>query len=157
MQKSNKINEINKIFIIFMIGSIIGYIVEMIVAIVQKGHLESRQGVIYGPLTPIYGVGIIAYYLCFKKIQTRNKVKVFLISMFLGGIIEYLCSFLQEKIFGTVSWDYKNLLFNINGRTSLLHCIYWGIGGILFVKFIRPYIEKLDNLYNKKLSLIITI
>ena len=92
MQKSNKINEINKIFIIFMIGSIIGYIVEMIVAIVQKGHLESRQGVIYGPLTPIYGVGIIAYYLCFKKIQTRNKVKVFLISMFLGGIIEYLCS-----------------------------------------------------------------
>ena len=85
MQKSNKINEINKIFIIFMIGSIIGYIVEMIVAIVQKGHLESRQGVIYGPLTPIYGVGIIAYYLCFKKIQTRNKIKVFLISLKAGG------------------------------------------------------------------------
>ena len=88
MQKNSKINEINKIFLIFMIGSIIGYIVEMIVALVQEGHLESRQGVLYGPLTPIYGVGIVAYYICFNKIKTRDKKKVFLISMLVGGTIE---------------------------------------------------------------------
>ena len=42
--KKNKLNEINKIFLIFMIGSIIGYIVEMIVALVQKGN-KARSNI----------------------------------------------------------------------------------------------------------------
>ena len=56
--------------------------------------------------------------------------------MLLGGITEYLCSYIQEKAFGTISWDYSYLLFNINGRTSLLHCTYWGIAGILYITYI---------------------
>ena len=156
MQKNSKINEINKIFLIFMIGSIIGYIVEMIVALVQEGHLESRQGVLYGPLTPIYGVGIVAYYICFNKIKTRDKKKVFLISMLVGGTIEYLCSFIQEKIFGTVSWDYSNWILNINGRTTLIHCTYWGLAGILYILLIEPLIPKIENLIQKNSVKMIT-
>ena len=156
MQKNSKINEINKIFLIFMIGSVIGYIVEMIVALVQEGHLESRQGELYGPLTPIYGVGIVAYYICFNKIKTRDKKKVFLISMLVGGTIEYLCSFIQEKIFGTVSWDYSNWILNINGRTTLIHCTYWGLAGILYILLIEPLIPKIENLIQKNSAKIIT-
>lgn len=157
MQKSNKIKEINKIFILFMIGSIIGYIVEMIVALVQKGHLESRQGVIYGPFTPVYGVGIVIYYLCFSKIKTRQKSKIFLISMLIGGIIEYLCSFLQEKIFGTVSWDYSNWILNINGRTTLIHCTYWGLAGLLYISLIEPIIPKIEEIIEKNTIKIVTV
>lgn len=147
--KKNKLNEINKIFLIFMIGSIIGYIVEMIVALVQEGHLESRQGVIYGPFTPIYGVGIVIYYLAFQKIKTRDKKKIFLISMILGGTVEYLFSFLQEKIFGTVSWDYSNWILNINGRTTLIHCTYWGVAGLLYMSLIEPIIPKIEEMIQK--------
>lgn len=157
MQKSNKIKESNKIFILFMIGSIIGYIVEMIVALVQKGHLESRQGVIYGPFTPVYGVGIVIYYLCFSKIKTRQKSKIFLISMLIGGIIEYLCSFLQEKIFGTVSWDYSNWILNINGRTTLIHCTYWGLAGLLYISLIEPIIPKIEEIIQKNTIRIVTV
>lgn len=144
-----------KIFWVFIIGSIIGYILEMIVGLVQNGHFVSKQGLLYGPFSQVYGVGLAVYYLVIPK--NKKWIQIFLISMFFGGIVEYLFSYFQEFFFGTVSWDYKNLLFNLNGRTSLLHCIYWGIGGILFVKFIRPYIEKLDNLYNKNRFKIITI
>ena len=147
--KKNKLNEINKIFLIFMIGSIIGYIVEMIVALVQEGHLESRQGVIYGPFTPIYGVGIVIYYLVFQKIKTRDKKKIFLISILLGGTVEYLFSFLQEKIFGTVSWDYSNWILNINGRTTLIHCTYWGVAGLLYMSLIEPIIPKIEEMIQK--------
>ena len=154
--KKNKLNEINKIFLIFMIGSIIGYIVEMIVALVQEGHLESRQGVIYGPFTPIYGVGIVIYYLAFKKIKTRDKKKIFLISMLLGGTVEYLFSFLQEKIFGTVSWDYSNWILNINGRTTLIHCTYWGLAGLLYIWLIEPLIPKIENIIQKNSVKILT-
>lgn len=77
--------------------------------------------------------------------------------MLLGGLTEYLCSFMQEKLFGTISWDYSYLTFNIQGRTSLLHCIYWGIGGILYVTYIEPLIEKMREKINKNSIRIITI
>ena len=133
------------IFWVFIIGSMIGYGVETIVAIIQNGHFASRQGLLYGPLIPVYGVGLVAYYLVISKIKDKGNLKIFIITMVLGGIVEYLFSFFQEKFFGTVSWDYSNLWFNLNGRTSLLHCLYWGTGGVLFVKYVYPFIEKLIN------------
>ena len=27
----------------------------------------------------------------------------------------------------------------------MLHCLYWGTGGILFVKYVYPFIEKIIN------------
>ena len=71
--------------------------------------------------------------------------------MILGAITEYAFSYIQEKSFGTVSWDYSNLIFNIHGRTSLLHSIYWGFFGILFVKYVYPVLLKLEKyVYNNK-------
>lgn len=147
--RKNKLNEITKIFFIFMIGSVIGYVVEMIVAFVQEGHFESRQGVLYGPFTPVYGIGILVFYMFFNRIKTREKKKIFLLAMLLGGITEYLCSFLQEKIFGTISWDYSNWILKINGRTTLIHCTYWGIAGILYISYIEPILPKLEALTRK--------
>ena len=145
MEKQSKFNEVFKIFVIFMIGSVLGYIVEMIVGLVQNGHFVSRQGLIYGPFTPVYGIGIIVYYIFFNIVKTRDKKKVFIFSFFLGGITEYLCSYIQEKIFGTISWDYSEWIFNINGRTTIFHCTYWGIAGLLYVKYIEPIIPKIEE------------
>ena len=157
MNKSSKFNEIFKVFIIFMIGSILGYVVEMIVALVQNGHFVSRQGLLYGPFTPVYGIGILVYYIFFKIVKNRNKKIVFVSSMILGGITEYLCSYIQEKAFGTVSWDYSNWLFNINGRTTLIHCTYWGFAGLLYVSYIEPLIPKIEEaVRNHKIKIMAT-
>ena len=145
MEKKSVFNELIKIFIIFMIGSIIGYIVEMIVGLVQNGHFVSRQGLIYGPFTPVYGIGILVYYIFFTFMKNRNKGIVFISSMILGGITEYLCSYIQEKAFGTISWDYSGWLFNVNGRTTLIHCTYWGFAGLLYVSYIEPLIPKIET------------
>lgn len=51
-----KFRQLEKVFIIFIIGSICGYIFETIVVLFQKGHFEIRQGVIYGPFIPVYGL-----------------------------------------------------------------------------------------------------
>ena len=134
---------IMKIFWVFIIGSVLGYIVETIVGFVQNGHFVSRQGLLYGPFIQVYGIGLVLYYFLIPKI--KGDFKVFIYSMLLGGIVEYLCSFFQEILFGTISWDYSNLLFNINGRTSLLHCIYWGLGGILFMKLVYPHIKQIEG------------
>ena len=144
MEKTSKFNEIIKIFLIFMIGSVIGYIVEMIVALVQNGHFVSRQGLLYGPFTPVYGIGILVYYIFFSIMKNRNKEIIFISSMILGGITEYTCSYIQEKVFGTISWDYSDWIFNINGRTTLIHCMYWGFAGLLYTSYIEPIIPKIE-------------
>ncbi len=157
MNKSSKFNEIFKVFIIFMIGCILGYVVEMIVALVQNGHFVSRQGLLYGPFTPVYGIGILVYYIFFRIVKNRDKKIVFISSMILGGITEYLCSYIQEKAFGTVSWDYSNWLFNINGRTTLIHCTYWGFAGLLYVSYIEPLIPKIEEVVrNHKVKIMAT-
>ncbi len=157
MKKENILKELIIIFWLFIIGSILGYIFEMIVVLFQKGYFESRQGLIYGPFTPVYGIGAIIYYLVLNQVKTRNKLKIFFITMILGGATEYISSFIQEKAFGTISWDYSYLIFNLNGRTSLLHCTYWGIAGVLYVTFIEPLIEKLRLIIDTKSLKIITI
>ena len=145
VDKESIIQKLTKIFWIFLIGSIIGYGIEMIVGLVQNGHFVSRQGLLFGPFIQVYGVGLVAYYLIISNIKKKSYIKIFFITMLLGGIVEYLFSYLQETWFGTISWDYSNLLFNIHGRTSLLHCLYWGIGGVLFVRFILPLIRNLNE------------
>ena len=145
IDKEKIIQKLTKIFWIFLIGSIIGYGLEMIVGLVQNGHFVSRQGLLFGPFIQVYGVGLVAYYLVISNIRKKSYIKIFFITMLLGGIVEYLFSYLQETWFGTISWDYSNLLFNIHGRTSLLHCLYWGIGGVLFVRFILPLVRNLNE------------
>ena len=157
MEKKNLIKELIIVFWLFIIGSILGYIFEMIVVLFQKGYFESRQGLIYGPFTPVYGIGAIIYYLILNNIKKDNKIKIFFITAILGGITEYICSLVQEKVFGTISWDYSYLIFDINGRTSLLHCSYWGIAGILYVTYIDPFLEKLKYKIDKKSLKIVSI
>ncbi len=141
---------LERIFLIFILGSVLGYVYETILVFFQTGHYESRQGLIYGPFTPVYGIGGVVYYLFFEKVKIRKLPQVFLVSMLLGGTTEYIASLVQEWCFGTRSWDYSYLLFDINGRTSLLHCCYWGIAGILYIKGILPLIEKAENSLEKK-------
>ena len=74
--------------------------------------------------------------------------------MLLGGALEYVCSFLQEIFFDSISWDYSNLFLNLNGRTSIQYCIYWGIIGVFFLKIVYPGIQKMDTILDNKKMII---
>lgn len=137
-----------KLFWIFLIGSVFGYVAEMLYSLVYTRTLVFRQGLLYGPFVQVYGFGAIAYYLLVSKI--REPKQVFFAGMLMGGVLEYLCSFFQEIFFGTISWDYSNLFLNINGRTCLLYCLYWGIIGVVFLKVFFPFFEKIDIIWERK-------
>lgn len=148
MEKNEKIKkQIVTIFWVFIIGSIFGCIVETMVGVLVDRHFHIRQGLIYGPFIPVYGVGAVMYY--FIVTQMKDVVKVFFSSMALGGLVEYICSYVQEIFFGTISWDYSNIALNLNGRTSLMHCIFWGIAGIFYIMIAYPFIMKWISNYQK--------
>ena len=154
--KANKvINYLIRIFWVFIIGSIFGFFAEMIYALVYTRALEIRQGLIYGPFIQVYGMGAVAYYILVSKI--KDPKQLFFAGMIMGGALEYLCSFFQEIFFGTISWDYSNLFMNLNGRTSIMYCFYWGIIAVIFLKLVYPWFQKIDHLIYKKGIRIFTI
>lgn len=147
---NENIRNIFKIFWIFILGCLIGYVMEVSLNIFLTKNFETRQGLIYGPLAPVYGLGTLAFYLILPRI--KGIFNIFLTSGIVGGMVEYLCSYFQERWFGTISWDYSNLFLNINGRTSIMYCILWGILGIIFIKLLYPYIEKLFDKFITRTS-----
>ena len=149
------INYMIKIFWIFVIGSIFGFFAEMLYALVYTRTLQIRQGLIYGPFIQIYGIGAVAYYILISNIQEPKKA--FFSGMLMGGALEYLCSFFQEIFFGTISWDYSDLFMNLNGRTCLIYCVYWGIIAIIYLKIVYPIFQKMEELINKKSIRIFTV
>lgn len=156
MDKKKFTEELIIMFWLFVVGSILGYIFETLLILCLHGYIQSRQGLLYGPFTPVYGIGAVVYYLIINNIKTKSKIKVFFITMILGGITEYLFSFFQEKAFGTISWDYTNYPLNLEGRTSIFHCACWGVVGVLYVIFIEPLVEKFRKKTNKNSVKIIT-
>ena len=154
--KNKKItNYIYIIFWVFVIGSVFGFFAEMLYGLVYTRTSQVRQGLIYGPFIQVYGIGAVAYYFLVSKIKEPKKL--FFAGMIMGGALEYIGSFLQEIFFGTISWDYTNLFMNINGRTSLLYCFYWGIIAVIYLKLVYPILEKIKPMIYKKWVRIFTV
>ena len=142
------------IFFIFITGSLIGFIHENLLAYIQ-GSCHLKQGLIYEPLIPVYGLGILIFYFLYREVSfTNNKLqnlfKMFIIGFFVGGAFEYLCSLTQEKIFETISWNYTWLKYNLYGRTSLMHSLFWGLSGVGFCLILLPFYEKSKIILKKK-------
>lgn len=128
---------------IFAIASVIGYIVETLYCLVLNGFIESRQGMIYGPFNQVYGFGAVIMVVLLQRLAKYKDRWLFLGSALVGGAFEYLCSFLQEKMFGTASWEYSGHQFNIGGRTSLMYMFFWGILGSVLIRGIYPRLSRL--------------
>lgn len=157
--KKTKFEKYCLLFTIFIFGSFIGFILENLYTIIIKGNYALRQGLIYEPLIPIYGLGALTMYFLLKDKQKTDKfliLKIFIIGFLAGSLIEYICSYMQQNIFGTISWDYSKKMFNINGRINLFHSILWGLLGILFYYLILPMIEQI-KIKNKKVKVLLVI
>lgn len=150
-----------KLFWIFYIGCFSGVIVETIWCRITNGFFESRTALILEPLNPVYGIGAVLISLLFIKFEKKNNLFIFIGCMIAGGTFEWLCSFFQELVFGTVSWQYYSDTFGIFGRTSIVYSIFWGVLGIAWIRFIYPFIsskiESIPNKIGKNLSLVLCI
>ena len=133
----------------FFIYSILGMFLENIFCFVTSMHIESRKGLLFGPFCPIYGVGSILFTAIINQ-EKKKKIKVFLWGLFIGTIFEYFSSFALQAIYGVKFWDYSHQLLNLNGRTSLMYSIFWGILALCIIYVINPKIDKIINYFNYK-------
>lgn len=145
-----------KLFYLFMIGSVVGTILETIWALVVDGQFEFRVGMVYGPFIPVYGGGAAFLTIVLYKLYKLNDTLIYVIGAVVGAGFEYLCSWLQETILGTVSWDYSNTPFNLNGRTNLMYALIWGFLGLVWVRYLYPLAAKCIEKIPKRAGSILT-
>ena len=150
-----------KLFWVFFIGCFAGVVLETIYCLIQRGHYESRVGLIYGPFNLVYGIGALCLSGALYQFRNRGRVFSFVGGFVVGSVVEYACSWFQEVCFGSTSWDYSNMPYNLNGRICLLYSIFWGILGIFWIKDIYPrmakWILKIPNKVGKPLTWVLLV
>lgn len=121
-----------KLFWIFFIGCFIGVVIEELWCMVRYRKIGSRKGLIYGPFNLVYGFGTLIITISLIWFSNKRDIVIFAFGASIGGVYEYLCSVLQEKLLGSISWNYKRLPFSLKGRINLLYCffgVFWQFSG----------------------------
>ena len=145
-----------QLFWIFFIGCFLGVVIETLWCLLTRHHYESRTGLIYGPFNLVYGFGALFMTLGLNWLSKKRDAWIFLGGVVIGSVFEYLCSWIQETLFGTVSWQYDKMPFNLNGRINLLYSLFWGALALVWVKGIYPLmcraISRIPNQIGKPLT-----
>ena len=135
------------LFWIFVIACVAGLVIEVIwhMVVVDPGVYQDRAGLLYGPFSPIYGVGAVLMTVALNRFHDKNPLIIFLVSALIGGAFEFFVSWFMEVAFGIVAWDYSGTFLNIQGRTNLMFMCMWGALGLAWVKLATPLLLKVIN------------
>ena len=131
------------LFWVFVVCSVLGLIIEVVyhMVVVDPGVYQDRAGLLYGPFSPIYGVGAVLMTVALNRFWRANPVIIFLVSAVIGGLFEAAVSWFMQVGFGAVAWDYSgSTIFGLfpdpvaelfGGRTSTLFMCMWGALGFV--------------------------
>lgn len=142
------------LFWLFLGGSVFGLVVETAFHAIVYGGLESRAGLVWGPFSPIYGVGAVALTLFLNRFYHSHNLVIFLVAMVVGSALEYVTSWGMEFFWGAIAWDYTGTFGSINGRTNFAFGMMWGLLGLVWVRVILPFVKQVFSHVNAKNALV---
>lgn len=128
---------------IFVIYSFLGWCTEVVFVASNTGKFVNR-GFLNGPACPIYGWGVLFVVLCLTPLKDNIAV-LFIGSVLLTSLLEFVTGFVLEKFFGDKWWDYSDQPFNIKGYVCLKFSLLWGIACVLVMSAVQPMIMTLVN------------
>ncbi|MCI8547950.1 MAG: putative ABC transporter permease [Bacilli bacterium] len=132
------------IFLIFFISSILGYFVEITFCSIESKKIVFNRGFLMGPYIPIFGVGTVLIGLFLARY--RNDPFIFFwMTVILCSFVEYITSYVMEKLFQVRWWDYSHEPFNYNGRVCLKVSMLFGIAGLFLIYTYYPFLLRLLN------------
>ena len=148
---------------LFFLYSLLGFVMESTLFKIINSNKHS--GIFYGPMTAVYGVGILAIELLnkylFPKIRTNKIVKLiiqFIILTIILTLIEYLGGNILKLLFNIDMWDYSNNFMNYGKYICLQTSLIWGILGLCYIYIFKRFTDKIINqITNKETYLFLII
>lgn len=89
------------------------------------------------PILPIYGFSAIGILLLVHP-YTDNPFYVFVLAALLVSLLEFVTSYVLEKVFHLTLWDYSEWPFNYDGRISLFSSLGFGVMGLFLLYVVQP-------------------
>ncbi|MCQ2459325.1 MAG: putative ABC transporter permease [Ruminococcus sp.] len=147
-----KLRKFSDYTIFFIVYAMIGWIYEVVLETFIYKWGFSNRGVLFGPWLPVYGFGavvfILLWYRLIKEKKALHKIAmipvIFVLTMLTATAIELLTSYLCEWIIGSWPWQtYADYKYNFEARIALSPSIRFGIGGVVFLYVIQPFLDKI--------------
>ena len=146
--------QLPKIILIFFLFSFIGWLCEVIYVGFIFEHKFINRGFLFGPICPIYGFSGVVMLFFPEKLK-HSVFLLFLSGTIICTIIEYISSFVLEKLFQTTWWDYSNkqiqigsvtIKLNLNGRICVQNSFLFGLMTVIGIKYVFPFTLKMITL-----------
>lgn len=159
---------------LFMIGSMIGYVIELLFRRFVSMKRWINPGFLKGPYLPLYGFGTCALYLisdllyenltdsisspsyyAISGVTPSGSFNFYLVA-FITFIVTIIVMTLIEYIGGVIFvnglhiklWDYSSMKGNIQGIICPLFSLIWGVIGLLYFLFLHPCIYVIVSFFN---------
>lgn len=127
-----------RVFWLFVLAGFLGDLIETVFWLITRGQITNRSSLIVGPFSVVWGLGAVLLTLLIQPLAGRGASTIFAAGTLFGGGFEYLCSWIQEKVFGVWFWYYGHLPFNLNARINLVFCFFWGFAAVVWIRSIYP-------------------
>lgn len=132
---------ISAAFFYFVVYAFLGWCMETVYCSTLERRLVSR-GFLFGPICPIYGVGVLMM-ICWFKPFMGNPGLFYLVATVCMSAWEYFVGWFLETTTHIKYWDYSMYRFNLKGRICLWVCLTWGVLSYIVLFFIHPKVEGL--------------
>lgn len=139
-------------FLLYWIFSAVGHVLELIW--VNLPLLIGQPPTNVLPLFVVaapYGFGALALIWVVYPLVKNNKasaLSIFVMSCFLGGIVEFICAAAIVAFSPThtnVFWDYSDQPFNLFGFVCLRNCLAFGLASVPGVYWVFPVVNNAIN------------
>lgn len=129
------------IVLLFFIFGFAGWCMEVALKYRQY-HRFINRGFLTGPICPIYGCGVVLITVVVGNLASveSGPLTTFSLSFVICGAVEYLTSFVLEKLFHARWWDYSQKPMNLHGRVWIGNLILFGLAGVAIIHFVDPWL-----------------
>ena len=135
---------------LFLIGSVLGWGLEVIFRRFFSAHRWVNPGFLVGPYLPLYGSSLCVLYLLAmleSLMPVENpllkKIMLFVVMALAITALEYVAGLIFIRGMKIKLWDYSDRWGNIQGIICPLFTFFWGVLSLGYYFLLYPRLRKL--------------
>ena len=130
---------------LFVIGSLIGWIIELFFRRFVSQKKWVNPGFLTGPYLPIYGFGVLVLYAVSNiPLGITNQIADTIVRILIIGVgmtvVEFIAGLIFIKGLKVKLWDYSDRKGNIMGIICPSFSLIWLVVGSLYYFLLNPFL-----------------